>query len=93
MDPQMFAFESWEQYIERIDMDSHIRFLRMLLFSFIATCRLLSVWIPPWFGWNVNLKRLWKWLPVVAVVVAAVIRVYEIQKRQAFVDKYGVYPE
>lgn len=82
--PYKSPSESWEQYIERTNMESIFRLLWEQLFIFLFLCGLLSM------RWTLNFP--WKWLLVVGVPLAAILKEYEHRRRQAFVEKYGVYP-
>ncbi|KAG5528795.1 hypothetical protein RHGRI_029543 [Rhododendron griersonianum] len=81
--PQGLPIEFWERDAERVEFRLFIQTLWMQLFIFILLCALLTMRIPPWFGWNVNVDTLWYWIGIIAAVVAAIIREYENQGRQA----------
>ncbi|KAG5562207.1 hypothetical protein RHGRI_005069 [Rhododendron griersonianum] len=84
--PQGLPYEFWKRETERVEMSIFFRSLRLWLFSFILICVLLSLRMPPWFGLNVSLSTLWKWILILVVALAAIIQEYENQWHKTFYE-------
>lgn len=80
--PQGLPFKFYERDAERAEFWLFIQTLWMQLFIVFFLCAFLTMRIPPWFGWNINLDTLWYWIGIVAIAVIAIIREYENQRRQ-----------
>jgi len=70
--------------IEQAERRMFFQTLWNCVFIFLLLCGILTIRIPPWFGWNVDVLGLWRWIPALAVAFMAIIQEYENRWRQDF---------